>query len=61
MTAGAVLGYPSNVLTWPNCAPVIQAAPIFGDWNRHVLADSRTHLWLEDARTCSNSAPNVTM
>ncbi len=58
MTAGAVLGYPIERLDLAeNCAPVIQAAPIFGDWNRHVLQDPRTHLWLEDARTVLKLRP----
>ena len=52
MTAGAVLAHPIERLDLAeNCEPVIQAAPLFGDWNRHVLNDPRTHLWLEDART----------
>ena len=58
MTAGTVLGYPIERLDLAeNCAPVIQAAPIFGDWNRHVLQDPRTHLWLEDARTVLKLRP----
>jgi predicted membrane-bound spermidine synthase len=58
MTAGAVLGYPIERLDLAeNCEPVIQAAPLFGDWNRHVLEDSRTHLWLEDARTVLKLRP----
>ena len=58
MTAGAVLGYPIERLDLAeNCAPVIQAAPLFGDWNRHVLQDPRTHLWLEDARTVLKLRP----
>ena len=58
MTAGAVLGYPIERLDLAeNCAPVIQAAPLFGDWNRHVLDDARTHLWLEDARTVLKLRP----
>jgi len=52
MTAGAILAYPVNRLDIAeNCEPVIQASKLFEDWNHHVLADPRTHLWREDART----------
>ncbi len=58
MTAGAVLDYPIERLDLAeNCEPVIQAAPSFGDWNRHVLKDARTHLWIEDARTVLKLRP----
>lgn len=58
MTAGATLGYPIERLDLAeNCEPVIQAAPLFGDWNRYVLKDPRTHLWLEDARTVLKLRP----
>ena len=58
MTAGAVLAHPIERLDLAeNCEPVIQAAPLFGDWNRHVLNDPRTHLWLEDARTVLKLRP----
>jgi hypothetical protein len=58
MTAGAVLDYPIERLDLAeNCKPVIQAAPLFGEWNRHVLQDPRTHLWLEDARTVLKLRP----
>ncbi|MGH8281155.1 MAG: spermidine synthase [Gammaproteobacteria bacterium] len=58
MTAGATLDYPIERLDLAeNCEPVIQAAPLFGDWNRHVLNDPRTHLWLEDARTVLKLQP----
>lgn len=58
MTAGATLDYPIERLDLAeNCEPVIQAAPLFGDWNRHVLKDQRTHLWLEDARTVLKLQP----
>src|SRR5262249_32306814 len=58
MTAGAALDYPIERLDLgENCEPVIQAAPLFGDWNRHVLKDPRTHLWLEDARTVLKLRP----
>ncbi|HTR41640.1 MAG TPA: hypothetical protein VMH87_08500, partial [Pseudomonadales bacterium] len=52
MTAGAVLAHPVNRLDIAeNCEPVVQASHFFDDWNRHALADPRTHLWREDART----------
>jgi hypothetical protein len=58
MTAGAALDYPIERLDLgENCEPVIQAAPLFGDWNRHVLKDPRTHLWVEDARTVLKLRP----
>lgn len=58
MTAGAVLDYPIERLDLAeNCEPVIQAAPLFGDWNRYVLKDPRTHLWIEDARTVLKLRP----
>ena len=58
MTAGAALDYPIERLDLgENCEPVIEAASLFGDWNRHVLKDRRTHLWLEDARTVLKLRP----
>lgn len=52
ITAGAVLPYPvEKLVIAENCAPVIRAARLFGDWNRHVLDDPRTHVETEDART----------
>ncbi|MGA3142633.1 MAG: fused MFS/spermidine synthase [Verrucomicrobiota bacterium] len=52
ITAGALLPYPiERIDIAENCAPVIRAARLFGDWNRHVLDDPRTHVEIEDART----------
>lgn len=52
ITAGALLGYPIRSLTIAeNCAPVLRASPCFEPWNRRVLADRRTRVWEEDART----------
>jgi spermidine synthase len=52
VTAGAVLCYPvDRVAVAENCAPVTEAARLFGDWNHHVLDNPRTRLWIEDART----------
>ncbi len=52
ITAGAALGHPIDSLTIAeNCAPVIEAAPLFAKWNRNALDDPRTRLRTEDART----------
>ena len=52
ITAGALVPYPiERIDIAENCAPVIRAARLFGDWNRHVLDDPRTHVEIEDART----------
>ncbi len=52
ITAGAVLSYPVNrVVVAENCQPVIDAARVFGAWNRHVLDNPRVHVEIEDART----------
>ena len=55
ITAGAVLGHPIDQLTIAeNCQPVLQAAKWFEPWNRGVLTNSRTRVWVEDARTILN-------
>lgn len=60
MTAGVVLDYPINHLdVAENCEPVIKASHFFDDWNRHVLADPRTRLWREDARTILKLRPQL--
>lgn len=52
ITAGAALSYPVNhILIAENCQPVVAAARVFGDWNRHVLDNPRVRLEVEDART----------
>ena len=52
ITAGAVLGHPVETLTIAeNCEPVLRAAKFFEPWNRGVLAEPRTRVWHEDART----------
>jgi spermidine synthase len=52
ITGGAVLGHPVESLTVAeNCGPVLEAAPLFGPWNRGVLTNARTRLRREDART----------
>ncbi len=58
MTAGVILDYPINRLdVAENCDAVINASHYFDDWNHHVLADPRTHLWREDARTVLTLRP----
>ena len=60
ITAGAALSYPvKNLVIGENCAPVIRAARLFGDWNRHVLDDPRTHVEVEDARTVLKLHPQL--
>jgi spermidine synthase len=52
MTAGALLPYPvQQIVIAENCKPVVDAADLFSSWNRSVLQDPRTHLYIEDART----------
>jgi predicted membrane-bound spermidine synthase len=52
ISAGALLSYPlERIAVAENCEPVIRASKYFVEWNRGVLADRRTHLWHEDART----------
>lgn len=58
MTAGAPLAFPIERLdVAENCVPVIKASHYFDDWNRNVLADPRTRLWVEDARTVLKLRP----
>lgn len=58
ITAGAVLGHPIDSLTIAeNCGPVIEAAPLFAQWNRGALTNARTHLRREDARTVLKLSP----
>jgi len=60
ITAGAVLNYPGATLAVAeNCAPVVRAAPLFAQWNHDVLANPRTHLWREDARTVLKLCPDL--
>lgn len=53
ISAGAMRSYPSveKIVIAENCEPVIRASKFFNEWNRDVLADPRTKLWHEDART----------
>jgi spermidine synthase len=60
MTAGATLDYPIEHLdVAENCEPVIRAARLFGDWNNHVLDNSRARVWHEDARTVLKLRPQI--
>lgn len=52
ITGGAFLGHPIERLTIAeNCQPVLDAAPLFAQWNRGVKTNSRTRIRREDART----------
>jgi spermidine synthase len=58
ITAGAILGHPIHSLEIAeNCIPVIEASDFFKKWNRDVLNDTRTHVWMEDARTVLKLSP----
>lgn len=60
VTAGAVLPYPvKQIVVAENCQPVVEGAKFFNGWNRGVLQDPRTHLWLEDARTVLKLQPQL--
>ncbi len=53
ISAGALRSYPGieKIVIAENCEPVIRASKFFNEWNRDILADPRTKLWHEDART----------
>jgi spermidine synthase len=52
VTGAAILGHPVNSLVIAeNCKPVLEAAVHFQEFNRSVLKDPRTRVYLEDART----------
>lgn len=58
ITAGALQDYPlERIDVAENCEPVIRAAKLFDDWNRHVEDDPRVHIWNEDARTVLKLRP----
>jgi len=60
VTAGAVLGHPVERLTVAeNCEPVLRGAQFFEPWNRRVLHNPRTRVWLEDARTVLKLSPQT--
>ncbi len=58
ITAGALQDYPvERIDVAENCDPVIQAANLFADWNRHVQDNPLVHVWHEDARTVLKLRP----
>lgn len=58
ITGGAILGHPIDSLTIAeNCGPVLEAAKFFEPWNRGVLANPRTKILREDARTVLKLSP----
>ncbi len=60
ITAGAVLAYPvDHLVIGENCEPVVRAARLFGDWNRHVLDNPRVQVRTEDARTVLKLHPQL--
>jgi spermidine synthase len=60
ITAGALLEHPIAHLTIAeNCQPILDAAPLFEPWNRGVLTNSRTRLYMEDARTVLKLSPKA--
>ena len=60
ITAGSVLAYPvDQVVVAENCKPVIEAARLFGDWNRHMLDNPRVRVETEDARTVLKLHPQL--
>jgi spermidine synthase len=42
-----------------NCAPVVESAKYFENWNRRVVSHPRTRLWREDARTILKLRPQL--
>ncbi len=60
ITAGAVLSYPvEKIVVAENCEPVVHAARLFADWNRHVLDNPRVSVKTEDARTVLKLHPQL--
>ena len=58
ISAGAMLSYPvEKIVIAENCDPVVRASQYFTSWNGRVLADPRTRLWREDARTVLKLSP----
>lgn len=59
ITAGALLGHPIEQLTIAeNCKPVLEAAPLFGQWNRGVFTNARTRIRNDDARAVLRLNPD---
>ena len=60
ITAGALLAYPlEHIDVAENCEPVIRAAQLFADWNRHLENNPRARVWDEDARTVLKLRPQL--
>jgi predicted membrane-bound spermidine synthase len=58
ITAGALQDYPvERIDVAENCEPVIRAANLFDDWNRHLEDNPLVHVWHEDARTVLKLRP----
>jgi predicted membrane-bound spermidine synthase len=58
ITCGAVLAHPiDQLVVAENCAPVLEAARFFSGWNRGVLTNAHTRIWMEDARTILKLSP----
>jgi hypothetical protein len=52
ITAGSILTYPvDHLVVAENCGPVLRAVNYFAPWNRGVVTNPATRIWLEDART----------
>jgi hypothetical protein len=59
ITAGALLGHPIQRLTIAeNCKPVLEAGPLFAEWNRGVLTNERTRVINDDARAALKLRPD---
>jgi len=51
VTAGALLGHPvDRIDIAENCGPVLEAAPLFAEWNKGVHTNTLARIWTEDAR-----------
>ncbi len=60
ITCGAALAHPiDRLVVAENCAPVLEAARFFTNWNRGVLTDARARIWMEDARTILKLSPEA--
>jgi spermidine synthase len=60
VTAGGLLMHPvERVDVAENCAPVVESAKFFENWNRRVVNHPKTRLWREDARTVLKLRPQL--
>lgn len=58
ITGGAVTAHPvTNLVVADNCEPVFRAARYFDSWNRGVLTNPVTRIWVEDARAVLKLSP----